>query len=161
MTQTSITSRSDAFSIRVLSVPSASGAASGEGAIGCITVGDFEENFPMDLTYWDVGQYQTSWARSLRVLERGDDATSCLISSITDPANSNFIFCWPLYRSGEMVYVQNSIIFLEDLSEDFDPAEPWRFVEPRSTVDEEGHEISEWQTSISEIRRFGKMPAVG
>ncbi|MFF5538371.1 hypothetical protein ACFY71_38975 [Streptomyces cinerochromogenes] len=97
----------------------------------------------------------------MRVLERGDDATSCLISSITDPANSNFIFCWPLYRSGEMVYVQNSIIFPEDLAEDFDPAGPWRFVEPRSTVDEEGHEISEWQTTISEIRRFGKMPTVG
>ncbi|MEU0336965.1 hypothetical protein [Streptomyces sp. NPDC006193] len=115
----------------------------------------------MDLTYWDVGQYQTSWNRSLRVLERGDDATSCLISSITDPAKSNFIFCWPLYRAGEIVHIQNSIIFLEELAEDFNPAEPWRFVEPRSTVDEEGHVISEWQTTISAIRRFGEMPTAG
>ncbi|MCL3996134.1 hypothetical protein [Streptomyces lavenduligriseus] len=154
MTQTSTTSRSNAFSIRVLSVPSAPEAAAGEGAIGRITVGDFGESFPMDLTYWNVGQYQTSWARSLRILERGDDTTSGLITSITDPANSNFIFCWPLYRSGEIVYIQNSIIFLTELEEDFNPAEPWRFVEPRSTVDEEGNEISEWQTTISEIRRF-------
>ncbi|MGA5035848.1 hypothetical protein ACPCA8_02175 [Streptomyces capoamus] len=161
MTQTSITSRSDSFSIRVLSAPSAPGAAAGEGAIGCITVGDFEENFLMDLTYWDVEQYQKSWARSLRVLERGDDVTSCLISSITDPADSNFIFCWPLYRSGEIVYIQNSIIFLEDLAEGFNPAEPWRFVEPRSTVDEEGNKISEWQTTISAIRRFSKIPKGG
>ncbi|MBL1109630.1 hypothetical protein JK361_34480 [Streptomyces sp. 5-8] len=113
----------------------------------------------MDLTYWDVGQYQTSWAQSLRVLESEDDATSCLISSITDPANINFIFCWPLYRSGDNAHVQNSIIFLEDLAEEFDPSEPWRFMEPRSTVDEEGHEVSEWQTRISQIGRFGKMPS--
>ncbi|MFF9675143.1 hypothetical protein ACF1GS_26135 [Streptomyces eurythermus] len=115
----------------------------------------------MDLTYWNVGQYQTSWARSLRILERGDDTASGLITSITDPANSNFIFCWPLYRSGEIVYIQNSIIFLTELEEDFNPAEPWRFVEPRSTVDEEGNEISEWQTTISEIRRFRLTQASG
>ncbi|MES9524792.1 hypothetical protein [Streptomyces capoamus] len=115
----------------------------------------------MDLTYWDVEQYQASWAGALRVLERGDYATSCLIASITDPADSNFIFCWPLYRSGETVYIQNSIIFLEDHAEDFNPAEPWRYVRPRSTVDEEGHEISQWQTTISQIRRFSKMPKTG
>ncbi|GHH31359.1 hypothetical protein [Streptomyces rubradiris] len=154
MTQTSTTSRSEAFSIRVLSVPSRSGVAAGESAIGHITVGDFEESFPMDLTYWGVEQYQTSWASCLRILEGGHDTTSCLISSITDPSHSNFITCWPLYRSGETVFIQNSIIFLEDLPEHFNPAEPWHSVEPRSTVDEEGHEVSEWQTTISEIRRF-------
>ncbi|MFF7973306.1 hypothetical protein [Streptomyces sp. NPDC007905] len=108
----------------------------------------------MDLTYWDAAEYEASWIRSLRALERADDATSCLISSITDPRSSNFIFCWPLYRYGDVVYVQNSIIFLEGLSEDFTPEEPWRFVEPRSTVDEDGHKISEWHTTIDEVREF-------
>ncbi|WEO94959.1 hypothetical protein A6P39_013570 [Streptomyces sp. FXJ1.172] len=108
----------------------------------------------MDLSYWDVAQYQASWVRALKVLEGADDAVSCLISSITDPANSNFIFCWPLYRSGSVVHVQNSIIFLEEIANEFTAEEPWRFVEPRSTVDEDGHEISEWQTTIDEIREF-------
>lgn len=108
----------------------------------------------MDLTYWNVEQYQESWVRALRFLDRGSETTSCLISSITDPANSNFVFCWPLYRSGESVRVQNSIIFLEDLAEEFLPEQPWRFVEPRSTIDEEGNEISEWETSMGEVRAF-------
>ncbi|MBK3524251.1 hypothetical protein JHN54_21885 [Streptomyces sp. MBT70] len=108
----------------------------------------------MDLTYWDVEQYQTSWAHCLRVLEGERNATSCLISSIPDPTHGNFITCWPLYRFGETIFIQNSIIFLEDLSEVFNPAEPWRSVEPRSIVDEEGNLISEWQTTIGEIRRF-------
>ncbi|MFD9938298.1 hypothetical protein ACFWZ6_34770 [Streptomyces massasporeus] len=125
-----------------------------KGAVGCITVRDFEENFPMDLTYWSVERYRESWIRSLRVLETGNDVASCLISSITDPANTNFIFCWPLYRSGDIVYVQNSIIFLEELEEDFSPDEPWRFVEPRSAFDEDGNEISEWQTSFDSVSDF-------
>ncbi|WP_260860424.1 hypothetical protein [Streptomyces cupreus] len=154
MTQTSTTSRSDTFSIRVVSVPSLAEIEAGGSAIGRIVVRDFEENFPMALTYWSVEQYQASWVRALRVLAREEVATSCLISSITNPASSNFIFCWPLYRSGEIVYVQNSIIFLEELEGDFDTDEPWRFVEPRSTVDEDGHEISEWQTTIDEVREF-------
>ncbi|WP_245790373.1 hypothetical protein [Streptomyces monashensis] len=129
-------------------------AAAGIGAVGRITVRDFEENFPMDLSYWDVARYQASWVRALKVLEGADDAVSCLISSVTDPANSNFILCWPLYRSGSVVHVQNSIIFLEEIANEFTAEEPWRFVEPRSTVDEDGHEISEWQTTIDEIREF-------
>ncbi|WP_233534136.1 hypothetical protein [Streptomyces murinus] len=122
--------------------------------MGHIKVGDFEEDFSMNLSYWNVGQYEASWIRALQVLELADDAVSCLISSITDPVNSNFIFCWPLYRSGDVVHVQNSIIFLEDIAEDFNPNEPWRHVEPRSTVDEDGHDISEWETTVDEVGDF-------
>ncbi|WP_244501203.1 hypothetical protein [Streptomyces sp. TP-A0874] len=34
------------------------------------------------------------------------------------------------------------------------PQEPWRYVEHRSTVDEDGNRISDWSTSISQVRRF-------
>ncbi|MFF8991692.1 hypothetical protein ACF09H_17455 [Streptomyces sp. NPDC014983] len=108
----------------------------------------------MDLTYWGVEQYQDNWVRALNILEREQDATSCLVASITDPVNSNFVFCWPLYRSGEAVFVQNSIILLDELAEAFIPDEPWCFVEPRSTVDADGNDISEWQTTIGEVREF-------
>lgn len=108
----------------------------------------------MDLSYWSVPEYQESWINALTVIDAESDSTSCLISSITDPENSNFIFCWPLYRDGDDVYIQNSIIFLEELSGEFAPEEPWRFVEPRSTVDEDGNKISEWKTSIGAVREF-------
>lgn len=153
MTRTSTTSKNESFSIRVLSVPSPTENDRGGDAVGRVTVGEFEERFPMSLTYWGARQYEGSWARSMRVLVEGaDDARSCLVSSITDPVNSNFVFCWPLYRSGSTVYVQNSIIFLDELEEEFSPDEPWRFVEARSTVDEDGQEISEWQTTIAAVR---------
>lgn len=119
---------------------------------------DFTEDFPMDLTYWSEDNYRDSWTAALHVLDEGRTATTCLISSITDPTNSNFIFCWPLYRDGEDVYVQNSLIFLDELTDEFLPGEPWRSVEPRTTVDEDGNKISEWRTSMDEVRAFLSLP---
>ncbi|MEU0462304.1 hypothetical protein ABZ320_13085, partial [Micrococcus luteus] len=56
----------------------------------------------MSLSYWDVDRYRAGWTRSLGVLvEGGDGAISCLVTSIHDPADSNFVFCWPVYRSGK------------------------------------------------------------
>ncbi|WP_307663479.1 hypothetical protein [Streptomyces sp. V1I1] len=107
----------------------------------------------MDLSFWTVADYSRSWERALRELEASENSTSCLISSITDPETANFIFCWPIYREGEAVHVQNSIIFLDGLEEEFNPQEPWRYAEARSLVDEDGNQISEWSTTISEVRR--------
>ncbi|MFJ8932088.1 hypothetical protein ACIRLA_36515 [Streptomyces sp. NPDC102364] len=77
-----------------------------------------------------------------------------LVASITDPESSNFISCWPVYREGDLVYVQNSLIFLDELTEPFDPQAPWKSVEPRSEVDEGGNRISQWVTSAFAVRQF-------
>ncbi|MEU7643596.1 hypothetical protein [Streptomyces huasconensis] len=135
-------------------MPSPQDAANGVGAVGRISVGDFSEDFPMDLSYWGVDDYRASWVRALRIVAGQDEATSCFVSSLTDPATANFVFCWPVYRSGPDVHIQNSIIFLDELTDPFLPDEPWRSVEPRSTVDEDGHQISEWHTDISAVREF-------
>lgn len=155
MTQISTTSRNDDFVIEVIDYPTSEGASSPPSeAVGRIRVGGFTETFPMDLSFWTVDEYCRSWDGSLRKLDEIDNSTSCLIASITDPETSNFISCWPMYREGEEVYVQNSIIFLDELDEQFNPQEPWRYVEPRSSVDEDGNRISEWLTSTSQVRRF-------
>ncbi|MGW6534080.1 hypothetical protein [Streptomyces venezuelae] len=83
-----------------------------------------------------------------------DEVDSCLVTSITDPATADFVFCWPLYRRGTDVYVQNAVVFLGELADAFRPTEPWLSVEPRGTVDEDGNEISEWRTTIDEVRAF-------
>jgi hypothetical protein len=121
---------------------------------GRITVGAFTEEFEASLTFWTADDYRASWRAALSVLAGGETTVSCLVSSITDPATSNFVFCWPLYRDGDDVYVQSSLIFLDEISGKFDPARPWLFVQPRSTVDEDGNRISEWHTDIASIRQF-------
>ncbi|WP_406158910.1 hypothetical protein OG298_16330 [Streptomyces sp. NBC_01005] len=148
-------SRNSRFAIEVIGDPASEGGVSLPSEVaGRVTVGDFSESFLMDLSFWMVADYSRSWERALRELEVSENSTSCLISSITDPETANFIFCWPIYREGEAVRVQNSIIFLDGLEEEFNPQEPWRYVKARSLVDEDGNQISEWSTTTSEVRRF-------
>jgi hypothetical protein len=155
MTQTSTTSRSKGFAIEVVDSDASEDAQRAPSeAVGRITVGEFAETFHMDLSFWNVSDYRRSWKRALQVLAGDETAVSCLISSITDPENSNFIFCWPLYRSGKDVYVQNSVIFLDELDGRFDPEQPWNFVGPRCAIDDDGNRISEWSTGMTELRRF-------
>ncbi|MCY0938053.1 hypothetical protein [Streptomyces sp. H34-S4] len=155
MMQISTTSRTDAFSIEVASDrPPAALLHQEAGATGRITVGDFVESFYMDLSYWSIDEYERSWRDSIQLILDGEERDSCLIVSITNPEASNFIFSWPLYRRGEDVIIQNSIIFLDELERDFDPLEPWSSVRPRLTVDEDGNSISEWRTSVSAVRDF-------
>jgi hypothetical protein len=112
-------------------------------ARGIIQIGDFRETFIASLFYWSADDYRTSW-----------HSTSCLVTSITEPDNSNFIFCWPLYRIDETEFVRNSIIFLEELGDRFDTAAPWKSIRPRETVAEDGHRISEWRTTMTALRQF-------
>jgi hypothetical protein len=38
------------------------------------------------------------------------------MTSMTDPRTSNFLVYWPMYREGEDVYIQNAIIFLDEIA---------------------------------------------
>jgi hypothetical protein len=53
-----------------------------------------------------AGAYRRSWRQAFGVLSGDPHATSCLVTSMTDPGNSHFLVCWPMYRDGENVYVQ-------------------------------------------------------
>ena len=121
-------------------------------AIGLITLGDFSEYFSSTLDFGNEDDYRKSWDMGLRRLLTGA-AVSCLATSITDPPTTNFVEVWPLYLSGDDVYVQNRWLFLDRLPHDFDPSAPWDSVSPRSTV-EDGYELSEWRVSLNDIREF-------
>ncbi|MET7671838.1 hypothetical protein [Micromonospora luteifusca] len=139
------------FSIQVVELVR---LADSSTALGRITVGGFFETFEMSLAFWSPEEYRASWRDALEMLRHRDDAISCLVSSITDPSTSNFVFCWPLYRNGDDVFVQNAVVILEDLTESFDPARPWRSVRPHASVDEDGNRISEWLTDMSQVTSF-------
>jgi hypothetical protein len=126
----------------------------GSEALGRIVIGNFAETFRAPLGFWNESDYRRSWRQAFQVLNANPHTTSCLMTSMTDPDNSNFLVCWPMYREGEDVYIQNAILFLEEIKETFDPAAPWNCVGPRRGVDEDGNKISEWITSMDSLREF-------
>lgn len=125
-----------------------------ELASGRIMVGNFSESFQSPLGFWMPEDYRRNWYQAFCELGKSYDATSCFVSSMYDPATSNFIFCWPLYRKRDKVYVQNSIIFLSELSSEFDPATPWKHVQEHAEYDEDGNKISQWLTDFDLMGEF-------
>jgi CdiI N-terminal domain len=122
-------------------------------ATGELRLGENHERFESVLGFWGVDDYRQSWTAGLQRLLAGE-STSCLATSVSEPSNANFVEVWPLYRQGADVFVQNSLLFLDQLPREFDPGAPWQSVAPRSVVDEDGEPISEWRISLDDIRAF-------
>jgi CdiI N-terminal domain len=117
-------------------------------------IGDFTETFVVPLGFWGEADYRASWRRAFEVLEGDPCAVSCLMASMTDPVTSNFLICWPMYREGEDVYVQNAIVLLDEIEGPFDPGAPWGSLGPRRGMDDDGNRISEWATSMGSLREY-------
>ncbi len=122
-------------------------------AYGRIRVGDFDERFEMDLSYWDVPRYEQQWRDAILRLLQGIEK-SCLISAMGDPGTANFIVWWPVYRVEEVIHVQNHILFLDGLAQSLDPSDPYGLVPERRIESCDGERISEWTTTLDAVRRF-------
>lgn len=141
-------SRNDDFSVEIVD------AAGTSGGIGRIRAGRLFERFSMSFGRWEPADYRRSWQDSFNVLLSSTSAVSCLVSSMHDPETSNFIACWPLYREGDVVHVQNRMLLLEQLEHPFDARAPWLSMSPRATVGQGGDRISEWDVSFEAVRQF-------
>lgn len=117
-----------------------------------IIIDEFSEMMNIPLSYWNINDYKDSWLSSLEDgLENKKHAT--LAVSMYEPENTNFIFTWVLYFSGDDVFVQNSILFLDE-SHGFTPETINSFTEPRTTHNEDGMKISEWHTDLKSVLDF-------
>ena len=118
---------------------------------GRIQIGRDYETFTASLIRWTAGDYERHWIAALRRLINGGDG-SALITSYIDPVAEGFLIWWPLYRSGDAIFVQNQMLFFDSLIQPFDVEHPWDSLRRRETVNAEGFEISEWRTTIDDIR---------
>jgi hypothetical protein len=120
---------------------------------GKIRLGEFVEAFESSLQFWTRQDYEKQWVNGVRrvVLEHSD---SCLISSLTDPENSNFIFWWPIYIDGDKAIFHNQVLFINECQHKFDASQPSRSLHPRETVDEDGNKISEWFVQIADLEEW-------
>ncbi len=116
-------------------------------------VGEFREVLETSLEYWTAEQYEEQWSVALGEIESGANQ-SALVTSVTDPRTTNFLFWWPLYRVGDSVFVQNQVLMLDEIRNKFSLDRIGDFVPERETINEEGDRISEWRSSIASIRQF-------
>lgn len=117
-----------------------------------IIIDEFSEMMNIPLSYWNINDYKDNWRCSL---EEGlaNKKHAALAVSMYEPANTNFIFTWVLYFSEDVVFVQNSILFLDECP-GFTPENINSFTEPRTTYNEDGMKISEWSTDLKSVISF-------
>lgn len=117
-----------------------------------IVIDSFTEELHIPLSYWCIEDYKKSWKKSL---EEGIKSRrhAALAVSMYEPDFTNFIFVWVIYFSGEKVFIQNSVLFLDECKS-FSIEKINEFIEPRTTYNEDGEKISEWSTDIKSILDF-------
>lgn len=131
-------------------IPHAEDPTVGATRVGVIRIGDFEERFESSIEFWSAARYELQWSEAISRLHQ-KSPRSCLITSITDPANANFLFWWPMYLVDQNVHFQNHALFLSDVEGNFDPNDPYRHVPDRSVTNEHGERISEWIVPFNDI----------
>lgn len=117
-----------------------------------IIINEFSEMMNIPISYWSIDDYKLHWMSTLEEgLKNKNHAT--LAVSMYEPQDTNFIFTWVLYFSGSDVFVQNSILFLDECP-GFTPETINSFTEPRTTHNEDGIKISEWTTDLKSVLDF-------
>ena len=139
-------------------ISDAAGDAPPDGCrYGEIRIGPFRERFLSSLAFWDEAKYERQWVAAASHIMTADRAV--MITSLTDPATSNFVRWWAMYRDGETIVFQEQICFLDELSEPFDAEAPEKSMRHRQTMSEEGQPISEWSAPVSAVRVFARKGA--
>lgn len=124
-----------------------------KSASGIIKIGDFEEQFIASLDFWSLSDYRSHWFTALKRFQQGE-VTSSLITSLTDPNNTNFITWWPIYKVNKTLHFQNQILFMADLKEPFCLDNPFAHIPERETHTDIGEPISEWSVPIENVIEF-------
>lgn len=115
---------------------------------GCIATSSFKESFEVDISFWNESQYISSWKQCIK--DVGLHGKSAFITSLPDPKKANFIVWWPIYMSGENIFLRQQYLFLSEIV-DFNPMEPYKFLSDRRTQSSDGHSISEWKISVADL----------
>ena len=113
--------------------------------LGQIRVGQFSERIVVAaLPGQDVSALPTEWRRNLRELLERVDA----VALRTQPHE-----VWVLYRCDSAVFVQNQML-VPDWPGSLSVEGAVVSVPGRQTVTEDGDPISEWATSVADVRDF-------
>ncbi|WP_140419990.1 hypothetical protein [Achromobacter denitrificans] len=120
---------------------------------GEVEIDGYKESFFAPVGYWSKDDYLRSWKQSLAEgLQNGRH--SALLTSMRDPGVSNFLFYWVVFIEGEDAYIQNSVLFLDELSVPFVPDNVNIYIPERAEINEDGMIISQWKVGVSSIVDF-------
>ena len=115
------------------------------------------ESFEASLSYWSINLYKRQWNDAITKTVNGEKKT-CLITSMYDPKQANFIVWWPIYCEGSNIYIQNSLFFFKNIKEPFDENNIYNYVPGYSIDSNSKYKVSEWKINIDSLIDYLKGP---
>lgn len=122
---------------------------------GYIQIDDFYENCFYPVSYWSRDDYLLQWRHAIDTILLGGKKAAFIVS-MRDPESANFIFWWVMYVVGDVIYLQNHVLFLEEISERFTVESMYLHIQDREIANEDGEKISEWVISKDCLKDFLK-----
>jgi len=124
-------------------------------APGLLVMGDSRERFCSSLHQWSKEQYENQWRQAISSLLGGGAKVALIVEYLSRDIASKLEW-WPMYKQGEIVYLQNQLFFYDQVPKPFSLDTPFESLRDGAVVNEEGHRISEWRVSLSEIEQFAR-----
>jgi len=125
-------------------------------APGELVLNDSIESFVASVdpgTEWTRRDYERQWRTGLKRITDGE-TKSCLITSLPDPGQTDFLQFWPMYRVRDWVVLQEKWMLPTGLPPGFDPARPYQIVEDWISISDTGQKISEWWVPYRDVIDF-------
>jgi CdiI N-terminal domain len=141
------------FNIRFLGELVEGSELGNSGLRGEIELGSHREEFIALIGFWSPLDYEHQWRAGVRRLVESRES-SCLITSLHDPAEADVITWWLLYPMESRVFIQNALLLPRELTTPFSTRNPYLAIPPRRTITEEGHIISEWELPLFEFDTY-------
>ncbi|WP_263365363.1 hypothetical protein [Edaphobacter bradus] len=127
-------------------------------ATGELVLGEFKENFVASLYQWNKADYEAQWRDAIKAILKG--SKSALAVWYVAPEFSDNLEWWPMYREGNVIHVQNHLLFYDQLTRPFSQENMLSFIRDRRTINEDGERISEWSVELSEVEEFARALAI-
>jgi len=121
------------------------------GYMGKIIIGEFEEYFFSNDSFFKKEDYYKNWLKSVDDLF--DFSKTFFLTNVYDPKYANFYMAWSCHIMDNIVYFQDCIIPCENycLEEVIYSNVEMGDIE---FVDDEGNKISTWKTDVNSINDF-------
>jgi hypothetical protein len=141
------------FNIRFLPQTVDGSELGNTGRLGEIELGAEREGFVSLIGFWSPKDYEDQWIAAVQRLVK-DRCSSCLITSIHEPKETDAIIWWLLYPYSQDVRVQNALLLTAEQTLPFSTSDPYQSIPPYRAVTDEGDMISEWRLHLSAFEDF-------
>ena len=120
---------------------------------GEITLGEHVERFESPTYLWPVERYEHQWLDAARRLVDGAPSTA-FFTAVHAPDDTEYHRWWVMWREGHQVHVQEHLLLVDQLPLPLVLSNPYRAIQPREQISDEGDPISEWSLTVDDLTEF-------